>query len=427
LLNNLLLFLIIFLLPTQLGRHFFFPFSYLSGVRSDYLAPTLYVTDLLVIAAAALNYKVASAWFVALKQKYRWELISFAFFVFINMAAAAIISITVYRWLKVIEWAVLFLIIAVNRRRAYRLIFKGFFFGAIAQFIIVLFQLIHQHSLGGVLYWLGERPLSLSMPGIAKASLQGVELLRPYGTFSHPNSLAGFYLLIYAWTITQKPPSQSPLLRSALLLISTFLVFFSFSKVAIVAYLIINFSVWLLSKKPIDCRLCVVAKILIPSLLALVFLLAKTDPLSLQKRLTLIKNSWEIFLKHPVFGVGLGNYLTAQNLFPNHFADYFQQPVHNIFLLGLCEIGLAGLIFMTIIVKTIWPLIRRLQGKSNLLILLTIIITGFFDHYWLTLQQNWLLLAIVLADILSISVVTDKRKPVFVIPDLIRNLYNNTN
>ena len=38
-----------FLLPSQLGKHYFFSFSYLSGIRVDYLAPTLYMTDIIAI------------------------------------------------------------------------------------------------------------------------------------------------------------------------------------------------------------------------------------------------------------------------------------------------------------------------------------------------------------------------------------------
>src|SRR3990167_8131159 len=46
--NNLLFFFLL-LLPTQLGKHFFFSFSYVSGIRVDYLAPTIYILDILAI------------------------------------------------------------------------------------------------------------------------------------------------------------------------------------------------------------------------------------------------------------------------------------------------------------------------------------------------------------------------------------------
>ncbi|MDP4011799.1 MAG: hypothetical protein Q8P72_06265, partial [Candidatus Roizmanbacteria bacterium] len=43
------IFLFIFFLPTQLGTFFFIPESYIDGIRIDYLAPAVYLTDILVI------------------------------------------------------------------------------------------------------------------------------------------------------------------------------------------------------------------------------------------------------------------------------------------------------------------------------------------------------------------------------------------
>src|SRR3990170_578015 len=44
-----LFFIIIFLIPLNLGKHFIFRFSYVNGLLSDYLIPTLFVTDLFII------------------------------------------------------------------------------------------------------------------------------------------------------------------------------------------------------------------------------------------------------------------------------------------------------------------------------------------------------------------------------------------
>ncbi|MCX6730896.1 MAG: hypothetical protein NTZ55_03540 [Candidatus Roizmanbacteria bacterium] len=47
--SPLYIFFFSFFIVSQLGKHFFFPFSYLSGIRIDYLAPTIYFTDILSI------------------------------------------------------------------------------------------------------------------------------------------------------------------------------------------------------------------------------------------------------------------------------------------------------------------------------------------------------------------------------------------
>ncbi len=74
----------------------------------------------------------------------------------------------------------------------------------------------------------------------------------------------------------------------------------------------------------------------------------------------------------------------------------FLQPVHNIFLLVAAEAGLVGLlIFLWFLTLTF----RKQLGVGNwglITSLLVILVLGMTDHYWLTLQQNQLLLAIVL-------------------------------
>ena len=56
--NKILFFLFLLFLPTQLGKHFFLDFSYLSGVRVDYLAPTIYLTDTIIFLCAIANSKI---------------------------------------------------------------------------------------------------------------------------------------------------------------------------------------------------------------------------------------------------------------------------------------------------------------------------------------------------------------------------------
>ena len=47
--SKLLIWLIVFFLPSQLGLHFWPSFSRAAGIRLDYLSPTLYFVDLLLL------------------------------------------------------------------------------------------------------------------------------------------------------------------------------------------------------------------------------------------------------------------------------------------------------------------------------------------------------------------------------------------
>ena len=54
--ENVLLFLTLLFLPTQLGRHFWPDFSYIYSLKIDYLSPTLYFWDILVIGLLILFF-----------------------------------------------------------------------------------------------------------------------------------------------------------------------------------------------------------------------------------------------------------------------------------------------------------------------------------------------------------------------------------
>src|SRR6185369_2209751 len=53
-------------------------------------------------------------------------------------------------------------------------------------------QFLLGRSIGGIFYLLGERTFNISTPGIALVNILGKNFLRPYASFPHPNSLAGF-------------------------------------------------------------------------------------------------------------------------------------------------------------------------------------------------------------------------------------------
>jgi O-antigen ligase len=124
---------------------------------------------------------------------------------------------------------------------------------------------------------------------------------------------------------------------------------------------------------------------------------------SINQRLELNFISQRLFFRRPMFGVGLGNFVNVTKTYPDKsliFANktvWSFQPVHNIFLLILSETGILGLIFFMM-------LLLKFVAKKNtdyILLLLPVLITGLGDHYWLTLQQNQILFAIVVGIIFS--------------------------
>lgn len=378
--NNWLILIFLFLLPTQLGKHFFLPFSYLSGVRVDYLAPTIFLTDIVAVLLIVLNIRKVIKLFTN-----KWVSVFFLL-VAIGGFFAQSPEIFLYRFLKIVELVGIFAVFKYSKLPI-KSMFWFFFAGACLELILVVMQFINKQSVQGIFYFFGERYLNLSMPGIAKASLQGVEFLRPYGTFSHPNSLAGFYLLVYTFFRGQK---KLPIYLSAVFFL---LILFSFSKTALLGFFIVQVFYLKDEFKKSTCYLCVISKVILFSLPLIIFALAKTDPLSLQKRYLLMQNAFELIPKYLLFGTGLGNYLPAQAKFPISSTLFPYQPVHNIFLLLVVETGLLTTLYLAY-----FGFKKLLTDRKNEVFLaccIALFITGLLDHYWLTLQQNFLLMGVI--------------------------------
>ena len=218
----------------------------------------------------------------------------------------------------------------------------------------------------------------------------GKEFLRPYGTFSHPNSLGGFYLLLYTFILTQKKITNY-LLKSLLLFVSSALILISFSRSTIVVYIFIN--ILYIFKNKITCKTCLLAKIAIAFVLILFAFNISGDLYSLQKRTDFFEKSLTIISQKPFTGVGIGSYLIAQHNFPQRFSTFFEQPVHNIFLLTIAQLGIPlSILLFTLMFRNIKVF---LKNTYLFLPLICVVLTGSVDHYWITLQQNVLVLVII--------------------------------
>lgn len=386
-LTTLLVIALIALLPTQLGKHFFFPFSFVSGVRIDYLAPTLYLTDLIALALVVLNAQLV--W----KSFHKKEFALVAGLGVINLLLAISPAVAAYRFLKIIEIYTLYVIIRQAKMSA-QSVLAAFTVGAAFEWALATMQFVTRRSLQGVFYWLGERYFNMYTPDIAKITFNGVQFLRPYGSFSHPNSMAGFYLLVYTFVLTAPYFKKHFILKNLLILFSSILILLSCSKIAIAAFAVL--SIYYITRRGvITCRLCRYGRSIVLTVVSLIFLSGHGDPMTIDKRLTLMSNALDIIGQRPLFGTGLGNYILAQAQFPIRQSYFFLQPVHNIYLLFLTE---SGLLLAIGIIYTVWKRIKITHYYPHFLIpVAAIAVTGLADHYWITLQQNWMLLPVIFA------------------------------
>ena len=382
--QKVIFFLLIFSLPFQLGYHFWLPESSVASFRIDYLAPTFYITDLLLILFLAVNFKKTTSVVIDFFSKPSGWL--FAALIFLNLYTSSFSLVTFFAWFRLGGYLLLLTVLAATDHLAKKILLP---FSLSLTFIVLLsfVQFVLQSSLGGIFYFFGERPLSIAIPNVAKINMPWGQILRPYATFSHPNSLAG-YLLVSLVILNRI--SRSKILK--FILIATIIL--TFSKSAILALVVIELI------KPNLLQSASLA-----ALLSFVPLL-KLDP-SFSSRYYLLSPTLKIVMDQPLLGVGLRQFIPnlATYLPASQISYATLQPVHHTFILIFAELGLLGVLIIT---KIFWaPLSRLVKDKKTRPYLLNlfgiILLTGSLDHYWWTLPQNQLIIVLTLALLSNMS------------------------
>ncbi len=363
-LRKIIFFLLIFCLPFQLGLHFWLPQSLVKSFRIDYLSPTFYLTDIFILSYIFLHRK---------KITFSYLRLAYLILIAINIIIASYSPVTILAWLRLIIYFLLFttLIREKNLRQKVSLPLK---LSLVFILSLEFAQLLIQHSLGGVLWLVGERPLSVATPNVAKLAFGSITLLRPYSTFSHPNSLAG-YLLICLLLLPIISNSKS--LRYFLITG----IAFTFSKVAWLTLLIPSLVLVL----PLNLVPFINTIIKLPSWLVLSF----------SSRASLLLATVKLVSDHLFFGVGLRQFIPnlAQILPSNQLSYSTLQPVHNLLLLILVEIGIIPVVAIIFLLYKK----RNVLSASRWQLLAIILLTGAVDHYWWTLPQNQLIIILALS------------------------------
>lgn len=388
-------YLLVIFLPTQLGRHFFFNFSLISGIRSDYLTPTLYLTDIIIIFLIILNL---TTWRI---DRGFWVWCFVIGYLFVNsILIAANQWVALYKMIKIIEFIFLGIVI-LKIKPKFDFIMFSLSVGVVYSSIIAVLQFIMQRSVGGILWFLGERTFYASTPGIAALSVGGRLLLRPYATFPHPNVLGGFLAtvlpIILALIFNKKINKILKIWFKLVFILGFIALFLTFSRAAWSVFLfgmlftVVNrknaVSSFLAAHK--NAFLVGFYSLLLISVSLFFFLPLKHQ--SFVERSQLISATIGMVSSSSLFGVGLNNFvIKAKDYLPKVFDFYIFQPVHNVYLLILAELGIVG--FAIFMVFIFYLLAKSL--KTNPLVTTVIFqlaLLGFFDHYLFTLQQGQLL------------------------------------
>jgi len=312
---------------------------------------------------------------------------------------ASVWQLALVRWLRIGQ-AVLSLVI-LNKERVYlkKTLKKVIPYWVLTEAFLALAQVVKGGSVQGIFYWLGERKFSLNTIGIAQMSVGGTERLRAYGTFSHPNSLAGF--LMMSLLLWEKVDGKKNwwwwgvwwsgvvgIILAGSRLVWAFLAVYWIYKgwksvketrkrigllMIMSGVFVLGFAVMAINYRTSD-------------------YLGGWDKESFIKRWDLLIISLRMWRDNFWLGAGANNFLVRLPDYLTKNGVLWLQPVHNVLMYLLTELGLLGTGGLAwIIWKNRW---WRIRGKYWILAL--ILITGMWDHYWLSLWQNWWLMLVVL-------------------------------
>jgi len=443
------------------------PFSYLNGAFSEYNTFSFSWADLLmlsVIIIYAIKFFLCQYDFGNIKGKktscynnlkehiknllsifFRpWKIshetlfiLLFLLWCVVSIAWSIYKPFAIYRSLTLLEiltfFYIVYLVIKADssflRYYLYFILFSG-----TLQSLLCIAQFILGHSLG--LSIIGESFVSHGTPGVAKIIIDGVKHIRAYGTFPHPNILAGF-LVIPIFIIVGKLfdnfrtkvihennigshsskskaegsisfPRETRLLSKfnilffILLLINAIGLLLTFSRSAILGLSLglVIFIFHVNHKNNIKkIVLTLLLLLIMGSFPAINFIHKHSSLLSIQSlaERDLYNNvSHETINKNLVHGVGIGQFVINEYMFYPNMDGWQYQPEHNSYLLIFSELGAIGFVLFSLMLISLTSSIKKgslLTLLSFYCIIISFCFILFFDHYFWDIKIGTMIFA----------------------------------
>ena len=413
-----LFYLFVFLLPwqTRLIHHQ----GIINGGNWEYGTFSLYATELLlgVIFLLIIILALKQIRIAGIKTKIqKLDILLILFFVFCSLSIIwSINAFLSWQYLVVLMEALALLYLASRIGWNFTKLAVAFSASAFMQACIAIYQFSTQTVIGNK--WLGMASQFVEDGGVSVIEGSG-RWLRAYGSLSHPNMLGGFLVvgLLFLigllfdyqrkyynppWRINYKLVLSALCLFSSLVII-TYGLLLSFSRSAWLGLIIAILFIWIVLFWQKQKRLLwFFLKINIVILMVVALFVAnygnllfsrfdtssRLEAQSITERQVGWQESLDIIQSNPLLGVGLGTYTVSLYDLDSSQSSYYYQPVHNVDLLVMSELGIIGWLLLTITIIYLLYLIFRKYGREmnteTLLILasfIVLLIIGIFDHY----------------------------------------------
>lgn len=364
---------------------------FVNGVIVNYLIPTISIVDLSVLfllLSFLLNKKISLEWK------------GFSFLKIFTIFGGYLILqsilkgnfLSVFNSFRILLYVFTFFNVLKHKKEIFDQQFlKYLLFGSILlvlfQGVVALLQFSGGTSLG--LSFLGESHVVSGMNGSSFLELKDALYLRGYGTFPHPNLLGGWLIfnIVFGWYLFDNMQRKRDY-SIILMLISSIVLVLTFSRISYLVCGIIwgSFLIKVLVKNNRNKNF-----VFLPLVTERIANLFTGGDTSWSDRLALIQSSIDIIKKNMLSGVGLGEFVSNMgDMVPRTSSGILLlQPVHNLFLLILSEIGLIGSVLFTALLYFFFK--NRKWDLRLIVSLIVIFIIGMFDHYLFNLPQGLVL------------------------------------
>ena len=348
------------------------------------------------------------------KQEISFSKNKFLYFIFLYSIIVGLLSgapIVYFYYLAIIYLAVLFAYLLRFLPKYF--IFKIFLVSGLIQAVLAIYQFLTQRILPNK--WLGLAAKLPSTLGTSVVEFADQRILRAHGALPHPNMLGGFFFLviflgIYLWIDFYKQEKKKVCQLVFVLFslaLSTYGLLTTLSRSAFLALALGLLSVLLIN---IFRKNWLVVGVVVKYLIAVILVFysftfwapgawssrwqasGRLEKQSVEYRIdTLDQLNFKNY-KNILVGQGLGLNTWGTYQANSEVEVYNVQPIHNIFILALAEVGILGIALLIMILVLIFKSATRVDVLSTSL-LLGLIVIGMFDHYLWTSWLGWLLLA----------------------------------
>mgnify|MGYP001561578121 CR=1 FL=1 len=331
----------------------------------------------------------------------KYPRLPFIFLILFTLLPSVLFSLSIRataQWLFQVTLLGAFFVSLSRQRIPSSSIIRWMILAMVPHIILAFFQIGFQMVWGHP--WLGMAMQDPAVLGVSVIDIAGHRMLRAYGGFPHPNILAGWlaFLLPWCWLLALRASTRRAFVGwMGIQIAFIFALIFTFSRAGWLAALLaltMSMVVWFVRTHAHGRRiLCLVVSALLCLVVAhmgmrqvfmeRVQVTSRLEQRSLQERVVALKQGWELFKRHPSFGVGPGATIYALEhdhvWQPSSSLRGPPAPPHLVPLLVLDEIGVLGMMGLLFIMGLS---LRRVNISVPVTISIsTFIFLGAFDHY----------------------------------------------